>query len=741
MQITRGLLLALSLVGGLASQGVAQGIAGRVNSGELQRSDRTLSSGEYYDEIVFEGRAGQRVTLDLTTSEFDPYLLVVAPSGDKESNDDFDGALDRSRLELTLSETGRYQILVTSYEEGETGDWQLRIDTESGGGGQGNTSAGVRVEAGELARGDETLRSGEFADEYTFEAGRGESIVVEVSGDFDTYLIVSDPDGDQEDNDDYEGNSNRSLLTLNASEAGTYRVLVTSYREGETGDYELTIRRGSTQTTAGPRVEPGRLASGDATSRAGAYVDTYEFQGFPGQRVSIDLTSDDFDTVVRLVPPRGEQQENDDADSDVGHSLLDLELSEAGTYEVLVTSYEAGETGEYELRIDVAGGGRSGADARDVVLLDFGETADGALADGDSEEDGQYTDLFTFDGEAGEEVVIELETDDFDPLLRLRLPNGEELQNDDWDDRLDLSRIELRLPESGRFRVAATSYAEEETGDYRLRLSRGGRTPEPEPASSGGRTFGVFVGISDYPPAGPLGSDLRFTAQDARTLQQAMMSSRVMREADSVLLVDGEATSTRVRQAIEDMARRAGPADTFVLFYSGHGNSVPRSVFQSTDADGFDETLTLHDEEVTDDEFEEWLSALQTDRTIILLDSCFSGGFSKGVLDARGRMGLFSSEERVLSAVADKFRAGGFLSHFVAEAIGGWHADMDGNDEITAFELSHYVHERYRVDVKSDGTKSSSASRGDFIDLDEIGYQHLVADYANVGPYTVLFRR
>jgi hypothetical protein len=97
----------------------------------------------------------------------------------------------------------------------------------------------------------------------------------------------------------------------------------------------------------------GALTSGDDTLPSGEFVDWYEFEGWPGQQVAIDLRSSAFDTYLILKDSTGQQTENDDTDEgDVGHSLIEVELSEAGTYSVLVTSYESGETGTYRLTID-----------------------------------------------------------------------------------------------------------------------------------------------------------------------------------------------------------------------------------------------------------------------------------------------------------------------------------------------------------------------------------------------------
>jgi hypothetical protein len=128
------------------------------------------------------------------------------------------------------------------------------------------------------------------------------------------------------------------------------------------------------------------------------------------------------------------------------------------------------------------------------------------------------------------------------------------------------------------------------------------------------------------------------------------------------------------------------------------------------------------------------LSQVNAGKVILLLDACFSGGFSKDVISVPGRMGLFSSEEDVTSSVAAKFRAGGFLALFVADGIGEGSADADGDGAISAIELCQYVHERYRADLKSGGS-------GDYVRTGgpQLGYQHLVVDRGSIAPYDVLF--
>ena len=96
----------------------------------------------------------------------------------------------------------------------------------------------------------------------------------------------------------------RSLIALNLDETGTYEVTVTSYAEGETGSYTLQMDVSDPVELAGVREKAGSLRSGDRTLGDGEYIDTFEFDGRPGQHVTIDLRSNDFDTHLILIDPR-----------------------------------------------------------------------------------------------------------------------------------------------------------------------------------------------------------------------------------------------------------------------------------------------------------------------------------------------------------------------------------------------------------------------------------------------------
>ena len=103
---------------------------GRIERGELTRSDLTQADGSYVDVFSFSGSAGDLAILELRSGSFDTVLTVRTPLGQEFVNDDYNGDSGRSMLTLTLEETGSYQASVSSFAERETGDYTLTIQSE-----------------------------------------------------------------------------------------------------------------------------------------------------------------------------------------------------------------------------------------------------------------------------------------------------------------------------------------------------------------------------------------------------------------------------------------------------------------------------------------------------------------------------------------------------------------------------------------------------------------------------------
>lgn len=593
-----------------------------------------------------------------------------------------------------------------------------------------------RQVSGDLRNNDDTLPSGEFVDTYVFQGRAGQRVVVSMqSNAFDTYIIFVGPNGFQTDNDDDpSGGTVNSRVDAVLPADGAYAVRATSYAPGSVGAYTLAVLDGSNapqatasldNTNGAPLLpnEPrdGVLQASDGQLQSGEYVDSYRFLGYAGQRVVIDMQSNQLDPYLIVRAPSGEQFDNDDVAPGNTNAQLQMTLAEDGEYSVHATTFQPGETGSYRVTVSSSdSGGREVAAAAGEASggLRANRPASGRLEPGDATLDsGEFADLYTFSGQRGQRITIDMQSTEIDSYLAILTPSGEVQNNDDAEPGNVNSRLQLTLPESGEYSIVATSYRPGEVGSYTIQIATGGSTTPQPVAGEGARVHAVMVGISDY--AGYAGN-LPYTADDAINLARTLGEQQLL-SSDSVVLTDAQATRANVRAAFMRVAANAGPNDLFLFFYSGHGSQTADQP-GSTEADRREESIVLVDGLVTDDEMAQWFGAVRARVALIALDSCFSGGFARDVVSRPGIMGLFSSEEDLTSAVAGKFQAGGYLSHFLRTGLGG-EADTNQNGVITAGELSTYLWTKFATEVED--VRASTREQ-------QQNYQRLVVDRGGV---------
>jgi hypothetical protein len=348
----------------------------------------------------------------------------------------------------------------------------------------------------------------------------------------------------------------------------------------------------------------------------------------------------------------------------------------------------------------------------------------GSLERGDRQLDsGEYSDRYSFTGRRGQRVAITASSGEFDTYLILTPPSGRQQDNDDNGDGDSTdSRIETALAEDGEYQVQVTSYRPGETGAYRLEVRPSAGSARQAAVQGGSRVYALFVGVSEY--GGRL-EDLPNTDDDATNLASQLRRAGVL-NPESVVLTNAQATRASVQRAFERIAAQAGPNDTFLFFFSGHGDRVESG--ELGEMDGHAETIELRDGALHDHELARMFGAVRARLAVVALDSCFSGGFAE-VAARPNVMGLFSSEEDLTSQVAATYNAGGYLAHFLQAGVGG-EADLDGDRMLTAGELSAFLRRSFR----EEGDIPASTQSG----LDD--YQNLVVARGAVNVDDVLFR-
>lgn len=216
----------------------------------------TINNENYQDSYVFEGVAGDVVSIEViaTSGDLDTIVSLVGPSGEVlDGNDDVDfeaGNTNSALRAFVLPSDGTYTILVGRYEGRNgttTGNYTLELILESGEApvsddgspptalGEGNYSGAINEQ--------------NIAQRFSFEGEAGQSFVIEmtaISGNLDALLIVQDADGKEVGrNDDRDFATTDAALTLTLPNTGTYTVIATRYQEaagGSAGEFELSIR-------------------------------------------------------------------------------------------------------------------------------------------------------------------------------------------------------------------------------------------------------------------------------------------------------------------------------------------------------------------------------------------------------------------------------------------------------------------------------------------------------------------
>ncbi len=219
-------------------------------------SDSSLlpSDNSYYNAYSFEGRSGQQVNIEMSSSDVDSYLILLSPQGRDMAQDDDSGGERNARLQFVLPEDGTYTVLANSYGTRETGAYNLKVAEGAGSGGSATRppqgGGQVRVSSlpirtqGILGENSQILPAdGSRYEEHVFEGTAGQRVVITLeSRDFDPYLALIGPDEALlGENDDVSQNSLDSGLSVVLPADGLYRVLANTYDATGSGRYTLTV--------------------------------------------------------------------------------------------------------------------------------------------------------------------------------------------------------------------------------------------------------------------------------------------------------------------------------------------------------------------------------------------------------------------------------------------------------------------------------------------------------------------
>lgn len=103
---------------------------------------------------------------------------------------------------------------------------------------------------------------------------------------------------------------------------------------------------------AGGREVNDTLTESDIPTGVGGFARDYSIELFEGDQITIDVISEEFDTLVSLLGADGTTvSENDDGPDGSTNSLLFARIAETGQYTVRVRSYAGQGVGAFYLKL------------------------------------------------------------------------------------------------------------------------------------------------------------------------------------------------------------------------------------------------------------------------------------------------------------------------------------------------------------------------------------------------------
>ncbi len=136
--------------------------------------------------------------------------------------------------------------------------------------------------------------------------------------------------------------------------------------------------------------------------------------------------------------------------------------------------------------------------------------------------------------------------------------------------------------------------------------------------------FAVSVGVSQYARLGRLGCSANDATDMAAVLREGTNPAQVK------VLVDAAATKQSILKEFTWLANGASSNDTAILFFSGHGGRLSaradgQGYLCPVDASALDVEQTC----ISSAELTAALRAIKSERMVVLLDTCYSGGIGE----------------------------------------------------------------------------------------------------------------
>jgi hypothetical protein len=199
--------------------------------------------GRYLDQWSFSLASPTTIRALMRSSAVNSFLTLSNSTGQIIMWDDDSGGGNGDAAVATTLPAGSYTLWATSFDVAERGRYTLSLQTEllSECRSTQPITQGQDI-GGALTTSDCRLQSGQYADRWRMDITSSRIITIDMlSNSMDTYLSVSDLEGNEIAFNDDGGTGTNASLTLNIA-AGSYIIWATTAQPAVTGTYLLSVR-------------------------------------------------------------------------------------------------------------------------------------------------------------------------------------------------------------------------------------------------------------------------------------------------------------------------------------------------------------------------------------------------------------------------------------------------------------------------------------------------------------------
>ena len=411
--------------------------------GELTQNSSTYEQHKFINWYQYTVPQTGRVNIELFSTDFDTYLVVMKPNGEVEINDDANGT--DSALRVTSTPGATLFIGATAFSSNTTGNFGLRVAP----GAAPTTLQLNRSLPGQFSSGQG------LGTEFRFTAPQDGRYLLELFGSSqDGTLQVINSRG--EEFFEYFDAREFSRLAVRLSRGEFIDILPQSY--GSEGNFSVQI----TEMPGAQNISQMGMPIQDFLVAGDIIEYTYRVGDFEGILV-FDLLSDDFDTYLEIETSRGDYLFDDDSFGGGFdyRSLIRYQVQPGDEITILVRAYFSSQSGEFYLDIY--------PDQPPADLVEYMQgmtlsrnTNSTFLMSGEPQR-------FSLNLQRGQTITIAMDSDDFDSYIELAGPTGQYWEDDDSGGNLN-SLLTLTVPETGRYELTARAFGFSAVGYYTLSI-------------------------------------------------------------------------------------------------------------------------------------------------------------------------------------------------------------------------------------------------------------------------------